>query len=199
MYTTMSPSDVNVTVTNLSYPVLVQPFLLGISVTYLPEIGLVNREGEKLTNSNLAIYFSSLDNCGEVVLEGTLVSSLDLEETVNIVMTDRHPIPSCLRIIVSDAIPLLDWEKKASKLEYEARIALVRTKLSLVADYSKIIDVPTDKVHNSGSLIALYKNYLTDGNKGAIIRSENGLYHWRQAQSDEGFYKLLPNPDSDRR
>ena len=190
----MTPYDKNINVTNLIYPMLIQPLYEGVEATFMPDKGLLDSDGKLFTNSNLPLYFSSLDNCGEVVLDGIIVSSkLSIVELGEILSTDRRPIHPTVRFIALDAVPLSDWQKRACKLEYDARMTLLRQRVGAIADYVKITDVSTDKVNTSGNLITLYKNYLTDGNKGVTIRGESGLYVWRQALENEGFYKLQPN------
>ena len=187
-------------VPNLDYPILVQPKYDGFRATYIPGRGFVSRTGKKFRNKYLDDYFSRVfEDAGNTVLDGELyVPNTPFQELASTVSTEDAKITVQLRFAVFDAIPLDDWEKRSCGLNYASRLRLLRQVVNRISDYTKVLDSPTDKVNNSAELVKLYRNYLTDGLEGVMIKSENGPYHWgRVGFGKQTLLKLKPFKSED--
>jgi len=184
-------------ITNVNYPALVQPKYDGFRATYIPEVGFVSRTGKPFRNKYLDEYFSSLET-SHVVLDGELyVAGVDFSTTQSVLTTEDCRIVCKLQFRVFDAVPLEDWESRSCDLPYASRLTLLRKVVNSIADYSKVLDVPTDTVNSSSELIKLYKEFLTSGLEGAMIKDEDGLYKWGRVGVDRRVQKLKPMKTGD--
>lgn len=186
-------------VPNLDYPVLVQPKYDGFRATFIPGQGFVSRTGKKFRNKYLNDYFSKVfEGAGDTVLDGELyVPNTPFQELASTVSTEDAKIAVQLRFAVFDAIPLDDWNNRSCALDYASRLTLIRKAVTNIADYAKVIDSPTDKISNSTALVKLYKDYLTDGMEGVMIKAENGSYHWGRVGASKQILKLKPFKSED--
>jgi len=185
-------------VTNISYPTYITPKLDGFRCVCLPlggQITLWSRSGKIFGNKQLISHFKALQNVKDVVLDGELYShELSFEKLVSVLTTEDAEIPKDLKFTVFDCIPLKDWNNKSCKLRYEQRLKLLRETLNdQVADYKKVVDIETTKVDNAKDLVDIYKKHLQSGFEGSIIRSIDGLYHWKRVTLRSGeMLKLKP-------
>ena len=185
-------------VPNLDYPVLVQPKYDGFRATYIPGEGFISRTGKKFRNKYLSEHFSKLHEIQDTVLDGELyIPNTPFQELSSTVSTEDAQIVADLRFVVFDAIPLDEWNNRSSELSCNSRITLLRKAVNAICDYPKVLDVPTDKVYNSAELVVMYKDYLTKGYEGIMIKSESGLYKWGRVGADKRLLKLKPFKSED--
>lgn len=180
-------------ITNINYPCYIQPKIDGFRNLYKNGV-FYSRKGKSFGNKNLTSYFSSLVNITDYVLDGELYcDGEDFNTVQSILSTHDAPLPSNLKFIVFDCIPVKDWEKQICNKPYDKRLKDLREVLASVADYKKIIDIPNDEIQTANQAVEYYKNYLTKGYEGAIIRSINGLYRWKRVTVNSGeILKLKP-------
>jgi len=184
-------------ITNVNYPTLVQPKYDGFRATYVPEVGFLSRTGKPFRNKRLVEYFSSLET-SHIVLDGELyVAEADFADTQSLITTEDARINCKLQFRVFDAMPLADWESRSCELKYSDRLVLLREVVNSVADYTKVLDVPTDTINSSSELIKLYKKTLTSGLEGVMIKDEDGLYKWGRVGADRRVQKLKPMKTGD--
>ena len=180
-------------ITNLSYPLFIQPKYDGFRATFVPDKGFITRTGKRFKNLNLPLYFSAMINCGNTVLDGELwIRGKPLSEVQSLLTTEAAKIDCDLVFVVFDAVPLEDWKNRSCDLPYSSRLKLLREKVTSVASFTKVLDISTDLVNSSAELAAIYKKHLTNGLEGAIIRSESGFYKWGRVGLTGDFFKLKP-------
>lgn len=185
-------------VTNLDFPVMIQPKYDGFRATYIPNIGFVSRTGKTFRNKNLPEYFKSIYGIADTVLDGEFyVPNTPFQDLSRTVSTEDAEIAVDLRFAVFDAVPLSDWNNRSSSLVYSDRLTLLRTTVNRISDYPKIIDTPTDTVNNSAELVSIYKNHLTKGLEGSMIKTIDGLYKWGRCGVKGQVLKLKPFKSED--
>lgn len=188
-----APND-TVEVTNLVYPVMVQPKLDGFRCVSAKG-QLLTRSGKLHTNSNLAGYFNTLKSETTKVLDGELyVHGMTFPALSSMLRKDGASLDPNLKFYVFDSMDIKDWEAKACKVSYETRLRRTREIINdKIADYSKVIDMPNDFCDTPKEVIDLYKQYLKKGYEGAMIRDPNGLYLWKKVGVKSGnVLKLKP-------
>jgi DNA ligase 1 len=180
-------------VTNLTYPVYVQPKYDGFRATYIPSIGFLSRTGKSFRNAQLNSYFSKVFEVTDLVLDGELYIPGTLFQTLStVVASEEAEIGPGLTFGVFDAVPLADWERRTSGLNFASRLKLVREVVNRISDRPKVIDAPTDLVDNSAKLVEFYKGYLQSGCEGAMIKDKDGLYKWGRVGTGKEILKLKP-------
>lgn len=148
---------------NIKYPCYVQPILNGVKAFYIPNLGLIDEEDEKIENDN---YFSDLTTCNDFVIVGEICDNL--------------------QYIVYDCVPLEDWNNKNCKITYENRLKQLRGILyGQICNFNKIIDVACDIVDSPIELKDAQKQYLNDGYEGVIIKRMDNLYKWKSKKITE--------------
>lgn len=185
-------------ITNLKYPVLIQPKYDGFRATYIPGKGLISRTGKSFRNKYLSEYFSNMYQINDIVLDGELyIPNIPFQELSSTISAENVKITLPLRFMVFDAVPLHEWEKRSSDQIYASRLTLMRETLNRISDYSRVLDTPTDKVNNTPELLTIYKEYLTDNLEGIMIKEESGLYKWGRLSPGKQVQKLKPFKSQD--
>lgn len=188
----LAPSA-NADVTNLEFPALIQPKYDGYRATYIPNLGFISRTGKIFRNKNIMKYFASVEDIQDTVLDGELyVPNQNFQELASIINTEDAVIDKPLQFIIFDAIPIQDWNDRKCSLKYSERLTLLRKITNYINDRPKILDVPTDIVNNSAELVVIYKELLTKGLEGAMIKKSYGLYKWGRIGSGKEVLKLKP-------
>lgn len=115
--------------------------------------------------------FPELERVSEYVIEGYL--------------TDKF--------LAFDCMTVDEFMARKCEATYEERLRKLRQILNdQIADYTKVIDLPTDKVETPKEIKDLYKEYLTDGCEGIILRSVDATYHFGVCENAE-VMELKPN------
>ena len=180
--------------TEIQYPVLVQPKLDGYRCLYVAG-KLWSRAGKPFGNKNLTKYFDKLGGVGNYVLDGELyATNTNFSSLQTVLNSHDKKLPSDLKFFVYDCVPLEAWHKQDYNKSYEARISDMRSILNdRVANYQRIIDTPTDEVDSPQEVIKIYKEYLTKGYEGVMLKSPGGKYQWKRTSIRSGeMLKLKP-------
>ena len=180
--------------TQLRYPCYVQPKLDGYRAVYIPNEGFYSRSCKKFRNENLKEYFKSLDNVADYVLDGELyIHGIEFQNLASTISKEGAEIKD-LVFVVYDCIPIEDFKLQKSSLQYEDRLKLLRSVLNeQVADFTKVIDISTDKVDSPLEIRELYKKYLKNDYEGVIIRRVDGNYKFGRSTIKGGeLIKLKP-------
>jgi len=178
----------------INYPIYVQPKLDGFRAIYIPDQGFISRSGKKFRNLKLETYFDCLNSVKGVILDGELyIPGQEFQHLTSTVNKEDGEIVG-LKYIIYDAIFEQDWELKQTKVPYSDRLRLVRTLVtSQIADFNKVLDIPTDLIDNFKEAKVLYKYYLEQGNEGIIIRKPQGSYKWgRSTLREAELLKVKP-------
>ena len=179
---------------NLKYPRFVQPKLDGYRAVNKETI-FISRAGLPFANKNIPDYFEALYSVKDYVWDGELYKhGLKFNALQKILNKEDGPLPEGLKYVVYDCIPLKDWERKQCDIPYELRLKQARYLLiTYVAEPSKIIDIANDYVESSQEVVELYKNYLSKGYEGAMIKAVDGKYQWKRVTARNGaMLKLKP-------
>jgi hypothetical protein len=185
--------------TNLDYPLFIQPKRDGYRCIF-KEGKLYTRYGKEFKNNNLLRVFSGLNKAGQYVLDGELyMHGKTLEQHTEILNAHEAPIPPDMKFYVFDVIPVADWNKESYSRPYKDRIRDVRVVCtSLIAEPRRVVDVHTEEIQSAGEAVEKYKNYLTNGYEGAMIRDKEGLYRWKRVTINSGeLIKLKPKETVD--
>jgi len=193
----LAPNEIP-NILNIRYPLYVQPKYDGFRCVYLPLGGsesFFSRSGKPFGNQELIEHFSALQGITSYVLDGELYShKRSFNEIVAILTTETAQIPNDIKYIVYDCVPIEDWKAQNCNLTYEYRLKLLRTVITgSVADYAKVIDVPTDIVETPLAVKNLYETYLQKGYEGVMLKSVEGKYKWKRCTINSGeMLKLKP-------
>lgn len=185
--------------TALDYPLLIQEKRDGYRCIFI-EGELRTRYGKLFKNNNLQRIFDCLNKAGQYVIDGELyMHGKPLEEHTKILNAHEAPIPKDMKFYVNDVIPLADWKNQTYNRPYKARIKDVRVVTnSLIAEPKRVIDVHTEEVQSAAEAISFYKNALTKGYEGAMLRNRDGLYQWKRVTIKSGeLIKLKPKETVD--
>ena len=180
--------------TDLNYPLYVQPKYDGFRAIY-KEGKFYTRSGLIYPNTNLENYFKDLIGINNYVLDGELyIHNKPFEEMSKVLNADSAVIPDNLKFYVYDCLPIKDWQNQSTKLSYVDRLKLVRSIVNdTVANYSKVIDSPTDLVESPSEVVEIYKKYLKNGYEGCMLKSQEGKYQWKRTTLKSGeMIKLKP-------
>jgi len=175
----LAPSDLP-NLTKLKYPLYIQPKYNGYR-TLIINGEFYSRTGKKFGNQNLKEYFKNAINYNSLVLDGELYcTNQDFNKLQSILNNHNAPLPNSLKYVIYDAIPFKDWEAQASKKHYSERIKAFREAVNAISDYKRVLDCPTDLVNSPSEVLELYKQYLSKGYEGAMLKAPNGLYRWKR-------------------
>lgn len=185
--------------TNLKYPVYIQPKLDGFRCVFIPDGNgdfiFMSRSGKPFGNLKLKEHFKSLASVSDTVLDGELYADgVNFNKLASAISAENGTIPTNLRFVVYDCVPLSDWAQQKCKNTYQIRLKKLRTILNdQVSDYTKVIDISNDEAATPKELLALYKDYLDAGLEGAMIKSPDGVYQWKRVTAKNGaMLKLKP-------
>lgn len=180
--------------TELAYPLYVQPKYDGFRAVFI-DGKFYTRSGLVYPNKNLAKYFTCLQGITNYVLDGELyIHGQPFQELSKTLNADNSLIPNGLKYHVYDCLPISDWIAQSTKLSYVDRLQILRGIVnSTVADYSKVIDAPTDLIEDAAQVIQIYKKYLKAGYEGCMLKSKEGKYQWKRTTLRSGeMIKLKP-------
>lgn len=192
----LAPSELP-DVTKIKYPVEVNPKLDGFRAIYIPakENIFFGRSGLPIENLQLKKSFNALNAVQDYVLDGELYShELSFDEIASILNSEDKEVPLSLKYVIYDCIPLKDWDFKSCKITYDLRLKKLRELVqSTIGDRTKIIDIISDTIYNSGDVVALYKKYLAEGYEGIMLKDPLGYYKWKRTTIKSGeMLKLKP-------
>jgi ATP-dependent DNA ligase len=173
--------------TKVKYPLYLQPKLDGYRCVYKDGL-LWSRKGKPFGNKNLATHFKSLFGVTDYVLDGELyVHGINFNKLQTILNTEDTPLPSSLKYVVYDCVPVKDWLSQKTKIIYENRLKTLREVVnSQIADHKKVIDISNDLINTSAEAVSLYKEYLNKGYEGCMLKAPDGLYKWKRTTIRSG-------------
>ena len=172
--------------TRVEYPCYVQPKLDGYRAVYLPGEGLVSKTGKAFRNVNLAAYFENLYKTTNYVFDGELYIHGDFD-AVAAVRSDNNSIPIGLTYYVYDVLNTSEWYGRKCNKIYKERIQDIRGLVPLIdKKEKKFVGISNDYAENPKQVVDLYKDYLTKGYEGIIIRDVNSEYVWKRTTNRSG-------------
>lgn len=180
--------------TDLKYPLYVQPKYDGFRAVYRDN-KFYTRSGIVYPNINLEQYFKDLAGIQDYVLDGELyIHGEPFQDLSKVLNADEVAIPQKLKYHIYDIIPVNDWDKQSTKLSYVDRLKLLRSVVNnTIANYSKVIDAPTDLVQDASEVVEIYKKYLKSGYEGCMLKAVEGKYQWKRTTLKSGeMIKLKP-------
>lgn len=185
----LAPSELP-DLSKLKYPLELQPKLDGFRSIYKPdqEAIFLGRSGLPIENIQLKEAFKALYGVQDYILDGELYShELGFDEIASILNSEDKVVPTSLKYVVYDCVPLKDWENRSCKLSYDFRLNTLRQLVqSDIGDRKRITDIVSDTVNSSGEAVELYKKYLTDGYEGVMLKNPLGYYKWKRTTVNSG-------------
>lgn len=178
--------------TDLSYPIMVQPKLDGFRCIY-KQGQFFSRTGKSLGNSNLAGFYDLKNFPQDTVLDGELYNhDLSFPKLSSILRRDGAEIIKNTKYYIFDAVPLEAWEKQDHSKIYQKRLGLIRAVTNdIICNYEKVIDIPTDICNTPKEVVDFYKYYIDKGYEGLMLKDPNGVYEWRRVSYKSGnLFKL---------
>lgn len=178
--------------TKLAYPKIVQPKLDGFFGHWNKE--MLSKKGKPFGNKKVNEYFKNLHNIGNYVIQGEVFKKeVPFEELSGVLRKEGSQLYG-YKFVAFDCIPLEDWKRRSCKLVYTKRLNLLRSLLNdRVADYKRIIDVPTDIAESPAEALELYKAWLAEGYEGIMIKDPNAEYQWKKVTANADIiHKLKP-------
>lgn len=185
--------------TDLAYPLCIQPKYDGFRAIY-KDGQFYTRSGLVYSNTNLKDHFKCLEGLGNYVLDGELyIHGQPFQDLSKVLNADAATVPNALKYYVYDCLCIKDWSAQKTRLSYIDRLKLLRGLINdTIADYSKVIDAPTDVVKNASEAIEVYKKYLKNGYEGCMLKSLEGKYQWKRTSLKSGeMIKLKPFETAD--
>jgi DNA ligase-1 len=198
----LAPSDI-ANVMELSYPTFIQPKLDGFRAIYIPSdkgVTIMGRSGKPIRNKHLRGYFEALERVSTHVLDAELdCNSISFQELSSVLNSEDKPLPSDLKLVVYDCVPVEDWETRSCDMRYEDRLQTLRRLITTqVCDFSKVVDIANDVAETPFDAKNFYKGYLNKGLEGAMLKDPNGTYKWKRVTVRSGeVLKLKPCLDAD--
>lgn len=185
-------------VDKLNFPCIVQPKLDGFRAVF-SNGKFISRSGKSFSNKNLLKYFKSLNEIGDVVLDGELYDhNLSFQQLTKILNAEEAVIPDTLKYTVYDFVKQDQWNNQNCSVPYEDRLKSIRILTNYIAEHKKIIDISSDVCNNMNEVLNLYKKYLHDKYEGIMIKDPNGIYKWKRVTVKSGeMLKLKPFKSED--
>ena len=180
--------------TELKYPLYVQPKYDGFRAIY-KDGQFYTRSGLIYPNINLKKHFKCLEGLENYTFDGELyIHGQPFQDLSKVLNADEVTIPNGLKYHVYDCLPTKDWLAQSTKLSYVDRLKLLRSIVNdSIADYSKVIDAPTDLVEDASEVVEIYKKYLKSGYEGCMLKAVEGKYQWKRTTLKSGeMIKLKP-------
>jgi DNA ligase-1 len=183
-------------INKIKYPMLVQAKLDGFRAVYIPNIGLMGRNGKKIRNERLADHFSDLYRTLDYVFDGELYShDRNFNELASVLNSEDKEIPADVRYHVYDGMGLQCWDEKKCQVGYSKRLDVLRNRVS---NFKYATIVPVLKAENTDKVKQVYSFFLNAGYEGIMLKDPDGLYQWKRVRlSSQTMLKLKPSVTHD--
>jgi DNA ligase 1 len=186
----------------ITYPVCVQPKLDGFRAVFHPTSkGFIGRNGKPVRNETLNSYFKDLIDINKTwVLDGELYShELEFNQIASILGSEDKTIPNSLYYCVYDIMNITEWNDQRCDKPYNYRLENIQTNVSKRWWSLKNVK-PIDFIIASDEkdLSDYYKNKLTEGFEGVMVKSLQGLYQWKRVSvKSQIMMKIKPHDEYD--
>lgn len=178
-------------VTNISYPVRVEPKIDGLRMVAFKRKGIVTmftRNGKPITTLptiRLALETCRFDN---FVLDGESMGK-DWNESASILGSKvNEKNDENIVFNVFDAMPAKSWFEQSSCLTLTSRLSYLHSLVQAIAS-DNIRPISGLSINNDNELSHEYSKCLSQGFEGVMIKIENGKYEFKRTKNVQ---KLKP-------